>query len=56
MGSTTRCWTWRGRSGRREGLTGESALLAALNTSRTGPMPDIVETIQAEQDIIIRAP
>ena len=41
---------------RHEGLTGESALLAALNASRTGTMGDIVETIQAEQDVIIRAP
>ncbi len=41
---------------RHEGLTGESALLAALNRSRTGSMTDIVETIQAEQDVIIRAP
>ena len=41
---------------RHEGLTGEAALLAALNTSRTGSMSDIVETIQAEQDLIIRAP
>jgi DNA helicase IV len=41
---------------RHEGLTGESALLAALNASRTGSMTDIVETIQAEQDTIIRAP
>jgi DNA helicase IV len=41
---------------RHEGLTGESALLAALNASRTGSMSDIVETIQAEQDLIIRAP
>jgi DNA helicase IV len=41
---------------RHEGLTGESALLAALNASRTGSMTDIVETIQAEQDLIIRAP
>jgi DNA helicase IV len=41
---------------RHEGLTGESALLAALNASRTGSMSDIVETIQAEQDVIIRAP
>ncbi len=41
---------------RHEGLTGESALLAALNASRTGSMGDIVETIQAEQDVIIRAP
>ncbi len=41
---------------RHEGLTGESALLAAMNASRTGAMADIVETIQAEQDVIIRAP
>src|SRR6266567_4266349 len=40
---------------RREGLTGESALLAAMNASRTGRMSDIVETIQAEQDHIIRS-
>ncbi len=38
-----------------EGLTGESALLAALNASRTGQMGDIVETIQVEQDRIIRS-
>ncbi|HVQ96444.1 MAG TPA: ATP-binding domain-containing protein [Mycobacteriales bacterium] len=42
-------------SSRREELTGEAALLAALNASRTGRMRDIVETIQAEQDEIIRA-
>jgi DNA helicase IV len=41
---------------RHEGLTGEAALLAALNVSRTGSMTDIVETIQAEQDLIIRWP
>jgi len=40
---------------RHEGLTGESALLAALSASRTGRMRDIVETIQAEQDVIIRS-
>ena len=40
---------------RHEGLTGESALLAAMNASRTGTMSDIVETIQAEQDVIIRS-
>jgi len=40
---------------RHEGLTGESSLLAALNASRTGRMRDIVETIQAEQDLIIRS-
>ena len=39
-----------------QGLTGEASLLAALNASRTGRMADIVETIQAEQDKIIRAP
>lgn len=37
------------------GLTGEAALLAALDAPRTGRMGDIVETIQAEQDRIIRA-
>ncbi|HEX6967255.1 MAG TPA: helicase, partial [Micromonosporaceae bacterium] len=37
-------------------LTNETVLLAALNAQRTGRMSDIVETIQAEQDHIIRAP
>jgi DNA helicase IV len=37
------------------GLTGEAALLAALTATRTGRMTDIVRTIQAEQDRIIRA-
>ncbi|GAB7052057.1 AAA family ATPase [Catenuloplanes indicus JCM 9534] len=36
-------------------LTGEATLLAALDARRTGRMRDIVETIQAEQDRIIRA-
>ncbi|GAA2269193.1 AAA family ATPase [Kitasatospora cystarginea] len=36
-------------------VTGEAALLAALNAGRTGRMTDIVETIQAEQDRIIRS-
>lgn len=36
-------------------LTGEGALLASLNAKRTGKMTDIVTTIQAEQDRIIRA-
>ncbi len=40
---------------RHEGLTGEAALLAALAASRTGRMRDIVETIQAEQDRVIRS-
>jgi DNA helicase IV len=37
------------------GLQGEAALLAALTTQRTGRMGDIVATIQAEQDRIIRS-
>ena len=36
-------------------LTGETALLAALTAQRTGKMHDIVSTIQAEQDRIIRS-
>jgi DNA helicase IV len=40
---------------RHEGLAGEAALLAAVNATRTGRMTDIVQTIQAEQDRIIRA-
>jgi DNA helicase IV len=39
----------------RSGLAGEAVLLAALNATRTGRMTDIVRTIQAEQDRIIRA-
>ena len=38
------------------GPAGEAALLAALGAARTGRMADIVETIQAEQDHVIRAP
>lgn len=38
-----------------ESLTGESVLLSALTAKRTGRMRDIVQTIQAEQDRIIRA-
>lgn len=34
----------------------DGALIAALNAPRTGKMGDIVATIQAEQDRIIRAP
>jgi DNA helicase IV/ribosomal protein L37AE/L43A len=37
-------------------LVGEAALLDALRRARTGRMADIVSTIQAEQDRIIRAP
>jgi DNA helicase IV len=36
-------------------LGGDAALLAALGASRTGRMRDIVATIQAEQDRVIRA-
>ena len=36
-------------------LTSEAALMAALTANRTGQMSDIVATIQAEQDRIIRA-
>ena len=36
-------------------LQGESALLASLGAERTGRMSDIVATIQAEQDRIIRS-
>jgi DNA helicase IV len=36
-------------------LQGEGALLAALRAERTGRMSDIVATIQAEQDRIIRS-
>ncbi|HVV77651.1 MAG TPA: ATP-binding domain-containing protein [Mycobacteriales bacterium] len=39
----------------RETLGGGGALLAALTESRTGRMRDIVSTIQAEQDRVIRA-
>ncbi len=37
------------------GLQGEAALLSALTAQRTGRMSDIVATIQAEQDAIIRS-
>lgn len=36
-------------------LSGEGALLAALDAHRTGRMADIVATIQAEQDRVIRS-
>ncbi|WP_152650612.1 HelD family protein [Demequina aurantiaca] len=43
-------------SGADAALAGEGALLAALGERRTGRMGDIVATIQAEQDDVIRAP
>lgn len=39
-----------------EDPSGDTVLLAAVNSARTGRMSDIVRTIQAEQDRIIRAP
>ncbi|AEV87270.1 helicase [Actinoplanes sp. SE50] len=36
-------------------LVGEAALIAALTADRTGRMRDIVATIQAEQDAVIRS-
>jgi len=41
--------------GSRTGLTSEAALMAAVGAARTGRMGDIVATIQAEQDAIIRS-
>src|SRR5690625_4478670 len=38
-----------------DGLTGEGALFAAMAAAREGRMGDIVATIQAEQDAIIRS-
>ncbi|MEU0599110.1 ATP-dependent DNA helicase [Streptomyces sp. NPDC006393] len=39
-----------------EDPTGDAVLLAALDSARTGRMSDIVRTIQADQDRLIRAP
>ncbi|MGW3803114.1 HelD family protein [Streptomyces clavifer] len=39
-----------------EDPSGDAVLLAAVSSARTGRMGDIVRTIQAEQDRIIRAP
>ncbi|WP_352396657.1 AAA family ATPase [Kineosporia sp. NBRC 101677] len=38
-----------------DSITSESALMVALDRARTGRMSDIVETVQAEQDRIIRS-
>jgi DNA helicase IV len=37
-------------------ITGEGALMTALSAHRTGHMRDIVATLQAQQDQIVRAP
>ncbi|WP_369068636.1 ATP-binding domain-containing protein [Kineococcus terrestris] len=42
-------------AGEGERTTGDAALLAAVSAPRTGRMGDIVATIQAEQDRVIRA-
>jgi len=39
----------------RRGLVGEAMLLATIRRGRTGRMSDVVATIQAEQDRVIRA-
>lgn len=39
-----------------ESLNGEGALFAAMSAAREGRMSDIVATIQAEQDAVIRSP
>ncbi|MFF2812057.1 HelD family protein [Streptomyces sp. NPDC058000] len=39
-----------------EGADADAVLLASLDAARTGRMHDIVQTIQADQDRIIRAP
>ncbi|HEV8567289.1 MAG TPA: ATP-binding domain-containing protein [Actinoplanes sp.] len=44
-----------GGAGGREDVTGEAGLLSALTAERTGRMRDIVATIQAEQDEVIRS-
>ncbi|MEU4524293.1 UvrD-helicase domain-containing protein [Amycolatopsis sp. NPDC024027] len=43
-----------GPAGPGDGLVGDAALLAAVTAERTGRMRDIVTTLQAEQDRIIR--
>ncbi|HTX27505.1 MAG TPA: ATP-binding domain-containing protein [Streptosporangiaceae bacterium] len=39
----------------RKTLSGEAMLIASINAGRTGRMSDVVATIQAEQDRVIRA-
>ena len=40
----------------RHTLSGEAMLIAGITASRTGRMADVVATIQAEQDVVIRRP
>jgi hypothetical protein len=44
-----------GDDGDGTGLTGEAALLAAVTEGRSGRMRDVVATLQAEQDRIVRS-
>src|SRR6202007_2601838 len=39
----------------RRSLSGEAMLIASITAGRTGRMTDVVATIQAEQDRVIRA-
>jgi DNA helicase IV len=39
----------------KRGLSGEALLIATINRARTGRMTDVVATIQAEQDRVIRS-
>ena len=39
----------------RQGLSGEAMLIASISQARTGRMTDVVATIQAEQDRVIRS-
>src|SRR5579859_8255492 len=39
----------------RQSLSGEAMLIASISSARTGRMTDVVATIQAEQDRVIRA-
>jgi DNA helicase IV len=39
----------------RRNLSGEAALIAAVSSARTGRMSDVVATLQAEQDRVIRS-
>ena len=43
-------------AGGRPTIAGEGALMSALTAHRTGRMRDIVATLQAEQDAVVRAP
>jgi DNA helicase IV len=53
LGATSRVEEHRNANGER--ITGHGALIAALETTRTGRLTDIVATIQGEQDEIIRS-